>query len=1075
MKRVFTIIAAAVISAALFAQETPLWLRKSAISPDGSTIAFAYQGDIFTVPAEGGEARQITANAAYDSDPLWTADGKQIVFSSVRELSKDIWVVAAAGGAAKRLTTYPGAETPLTVSEDGLVYFQANIQADPAYDGFPGDPQVYTVSLKDGKVSLVSSITMANLAVNANGIILYEDYKGYEDPLRKHHTSSVTRDIWKYLPKKNQYQKLTSFEGEDRNPVFSRDGREFYYLSEKGGNFNVWHSILNAPEAADQVTNFPTHPVRNLSISQTGVLAFSYNGELYTCVPGQEPAKVAITIRKDTNEREKILRNISDGARALAVSPNGKEIAIVAHGDVYVIAPDQKTTRRITNTPEQERDVTFGEEGRSLYYAAERDGEWAIWKTELVRKEDKYFTFSYETKETRFTKKGQTCFQPVASPDGKWVAFLRDRTELVIKSTGGSKEKSLLKGANYSYQDGDLDFAWSPDSRSILVTYQADGGWNNVDIALIDCESGKVTNITRSGYGDASFRWALGGKAMVWMTDRDGYRSHGSWGSQEDVYAMFFDTKALAEFIRTKDEESIAKLLTPDPKKDPKKDGKKDKKEEKKDSTKAEKEKPIALDLTNLPDKTIRLTPFSGSYGDCYLTEDGSKLYFVRRGDKGYDLCCLDIKERDIKVVRPGAGGRFFPSKDGKAIYMLGRGISKLNPMSDKIEPVVFSSEYDYQPAGERTYIFSHTWKQVDEKFYDKNIHGLDWASMKANYEKFLPYITNNYDFQDLLSEMLGELNGSHTGARYRPSSSLNVGHLGVLFEAQHKGKGLGIAEILPGCMLTLADPEIKAGDVILAVDGKEIEEGAQWYDVLANKAGERILVRVKKNKVKEPVDLFVTPTRSDYDALYKRWVRQREAMVEKLSNGRVGYVHVEGMNSPSFREVFSTALGKYRNCEALIVDTRHNGGGWLHDDLATFLSGKAYIEFRPRGQYIGTEPFNKWNKPSCVLMGEDNYSDACGFPYVYKTLGIGKLIGAPVPGTMTAVWWETQIDQTLVFGIPQVTSWGLAENRPLENLQIEPDILVYNTPESMLKGQDLQLEAAVSEMLLQLDGNKKK
>ena len=1074
MKRVLTFIAAALMCAAMFAQENPLWLRKGSISPDGSAIAFSYQGDIFTVPSAGGEARQITANAAYDSDPMWTPDGRQIVFSSVRELSKDIWIIPAEGGQARRLTTYAGSETPLAVSDAGLVYFQANIQVDPAFDGFPGDPQLYTVSLKDGKVSLVSSITMSNISVNSNGIILYEDNKGYEDPLRKHHTSSVTRDIWKYLPKKNQFQKLTSFEGEDRNPVFTRDGREFYYLSEKGGNFNVWHAILNAPEVADQVTSLPTHPVRNLSISQTGILAFSYNGELYTCVPGQQPQKVAITIRKDSGEREKILRNISDGARELAVSPNGKEIAVVAHGDVFVIAPDQKTTRRITNTPEQERGVSFGEDGKSLYYAAERDGEWAIWKSELVRKEDKYFTFSYETKETRFTKKGQTCFQPQVSPDGKWVAFLRDRTELVIKSTSGSKEKSLLSGANYSYQDGDQEFEWSPDSRSILVQYQANGGWHCPDIALIDIESGKLTDLTRSGYGDANFRWALGGKAMTWMTDKHGYRSHGSWGADDDIFITFFDLKALGEFTRSKEEESIAKLLTPEPKKDPKKEGKKEGKEEKKDSTKVEKEKPVELNLENLQDKSIRLTPFSGDYGDYYLTDDGTKLYFVRSGDNGRDLCCLDIKEGEIKIVRPGAGGEIFPSKDGKTLYILGRGISKLSVGPDKIEPVKFSSEYDYRPAAERAYIFSHAWKQVDEKFYDKDIHGLDWAAMKANYEKFLPYITNNFDFQDLLSEMLGELNGSHTGARYRTPAQLNVGHLGVIFATQSKGKGLGIAEILPGSLLTVADPEIKAGDVILAVDGKEIEEGARWYDVFMNKAGRRVLLKVKKNKVKEPVELFVTPERSDYGALYKRWVRQREQMVEKLSNGRVGYVHVEGMNSASFREVYANALGKYRNCEALIVDTRHNGGGWLHDDLATFLSGKAYLEFRPRGQYIATEPFNKWTKPSCVLMGEDNYSDACGFPYVYRALGLGKLIGAPVPGTMTAVWWEYQIDPTLIFGIPQVTSWGLAEDRPLENFQIEPDILVYNTPESMLKGQDLQLEAAVAEMLSQIDGNKK-
>ena len=175
-------------------------------------------------------------------------------------------------------------------------------------------------------------------------------------------------------------------------------------------------------------------------------------------------------------------------------------------------------------------------------------------------------------------------------------------------------------------------------------------------------------------------------------------------------------------------------------------------------------------------------------------------------------------------------------------------------------------------------------------------------------------------------------------------------------------------------------------------------------------------------------------------------------------------------MDSESFRKVFSELLGKYRTCEAVIVDTRHNGGGWLHDDLVTLLSGQEYLRFEPRGQYIGSDPYNKWNKPSCVLIGEDNYSDACGFPYAYKTLGIGKLIGTPVPGTMTAVWWETQIDDSIVFGIPQVAVEAVKEGRYIENMQIEPDILVYNDPASVLRGEDKQLEAAVAEMLKQID-----
>jgi C-terminal processing protease CtpA/Prc len=339
---------------------------------------------------------------------------------------------------------------------------------------------------------------------------------------------------------------------------------------------------------------------------------------------------------------------------------------------------------------------------------------------------------------------------------------------------------------------------------------------------------------------------------------------------------------------------------------------------------------------------------------------------------------------------------------------------------------------------------------------------------MHANYSAFLPYIDNNFDFQELLSEMLGELNGSHTGARYRADGGEVLGRLGVLYDWSYKGDGLKIAEVLPGGVLSLADPEIKAGDLLTAIDGTRITAGMDWYPLLAGKSGKNVVVSLRisgKDK-----DLIVKPVGSDATLLYRRWVRQREEMVEKLSGGRVGYVHVQGMDSPSFREVYSKALGKYRNCDALIVDTRHNGGGWLHDDLVTFLGGKAYVDWKPRGQYIGTEPYSKWVKPSCVLVCEDCYSDASGFPFAYRTLGIGKLIGKPVPGTMTAVWWENQINPSIVFGIPQVGGWVESEQRYMENRQLDPDIDVDNSPEALLRGEDPQLAAAVSEMLRQIN-----
>lgn len=1061
MKRLICTILTILAASQAFAQVSPQWIRSSSISPDGKTIAFAWQGDIFTVSSDGGQAKQISSNPAYDSTPIWTPDGNSIVFSSFREGSRDIWVMSAQGGSPKRLTTYNGNETPLAVKKDGTVLFKSSIQADPSYGGFPGDSQVWSVGPDGGEISLVTSIDMEALSVNDSGLIIYEDYKGYEDPLRKHHTSSVTRDIWTYNPKKGNFTRLSTFNGEDREPVFAADGKSFFYLSEEDGTLNVWRSSTATPDQKMQLTHFTTHPVRGLSVSKNGILCFSWNGHLYTCVPGLDPREVRISLYKDDTERETVRRSLTSRTNDFAVSPNGKEVALIVHGDVFVTSVEHETVRRITDTPQQERGLSFSADGRTLYYASERDGNWGIWQSSLRSEDDKLFTYSFNFKEERLTKKGQTCFQPVVSPDGEKIAYLRDRADIVVKDIRGGKtdgkEDYLLKGVNYSYKDGDLDFEWSPDSKYILSTYEAEGGRHNTDVAAIDVANARATNLTESGYSDGGFHWALNGKAMIWCSDKAGYRSHGSWGSQDDIYIMFFDRKLWASWCKDKEGEAIAKLMATEDKK------------AQKDSVKAEKKyKP---DFSNLADRTKRLTAFSGSVYDACLSADGSKLYYIRSTEGDMSLRCLDIKAGDTKSIAKVSGGRLVPDKEGKFAYVLtAGGLGKINLSSGKCETISVKGTFDFYTAAEREYIFEHVWKQVEDRFYDKSIHNLSWSALHDNYKAFLPHINNNFDFKDLLSEMLGELNASHTGARYYYRSELNTGHLGVLFETSFRGKGLKIAEILPGSILAAEYPDLVAGDIITSIDGEDIAEGTAWYDALSMKAGKLVCVGFKNG-----ASVLAKATSNDNDALYKRWVRQREAMVEKLSGGKVGYVHVKGMNSESFREVYSRALGKYRGCEALIVDTRHNGGGWLHDDLASFLDGKAYIEFRPRGQFVGVEPYNKWTKPSCVLIGEDNYSDACGFPYVYKTLGIGKLIGAPVPGTMTAVWWEYQIDNSLVFGIPEITSWGLAEDRALENLQIEPDILVYNTPESMLKGEDQQLEAAVKEMLQQIKENGRK
>ena len=1068
MKRIiFSALALMMTVGAASAENSPLWLRKNSISPDGSHVAFTYKGNIYIVKTSGGKARQLTTNPANDSDPIWTPDGKSIVFSSVRENSKDIFIVPADGGTPQRVTRHPYSEVPLTVLKDGRIIFSADIQQDSEYGDFPGTPQLYSIDRRGGKPELVTSLPVSALSVAGNGNILYEDYKGYEDPFRKHHTSSVTRDIWLYQPSQEQdrfkmdgngkYTRLSSFAGEDRNPVFAADGDTFFYLSEKDGTFNIYRSSLSEPGTSHQMTFVKGNPVRYLSVSDNGILTYSYDGELYRLKEGSKPEKIVIEIITDNLERETEEKVLATGATDMAISPDGAEVAIVVRGDVFVTSVEHNTTRRITNTPEQERSVSFSEDGKTLYYAAERNGHWGIWATSLTDKDDKYFTYSVKMEEKQVTEAGQTCFQPSVSPDGKLLAYLKDRTAVAVMELKSGKERILLdRNVNYSYVDGDQYFEWSPDSRYLLCNYQANGGWNNEDIAVIDTEDGTVTDLTQSGYTDANFRWALKGNAMTWTSDRNGYRSHGSWGAERDIYIMFFDGMKFMEFQRDKEDREIAGLMK----------GTEDK-EEKKDTVKKEKkQEKLILDLDDRDDRVIRLTRFSGRLADHYLTQDGKKLYYMTRLEKSTDLCVMNMEDRSIKIVAKDVYGSIYPTRDDKHLFLLsGKGISRLSTSKDKIENIRFSAEFEHKPSAEREYIFNHVWKQVDEKFYVKDIHGVDWDGYRKTYERFLPHIDNNFDFQELLSEMLGELNGSHTGARYYYRSGFNCGHLGIFADESHEKDGIRIKEIIKGGSIYTQLPDIKEGDIIKAIDGVQITTGTDWNLLLKGKAGKKVVLSISKGG-KKTEDFYIEPAYSDMSQMYNRWVRSKEETVRRLSGGKVGYVHVKGMDSDSFRKVYSDLLGKYRTCEAVIVDTRHNGGGWLHDDLATLLSGSGYIRFEPRGQYIGTEPYNKWTKPSCVLIGEDNYSDASGFPYVYKTLGIGKLIGAPVPGTMTAVWWERQIDPTIIFGIPQVGAIGVKEGKYLENMQVEPDILIYNDPASVLRGEDKQLEKAVEEMM---------
>ena len=1083
MKKKIISVAALALSLNVYAANDATWMRYCSISPDGTQIAFTYQGDIYTVPANGGRAIQLTTNSAHDTRPIWSPDGQQIAFASDRLGSMDIYVVNKDGGTPTRLTTHSGNETPLAFKDNGHILFQANIlpAADDMQFASAQFPQVYEVSTQGERPVMFSSMPMEDISLSADGkTLLYHDKKGYEDAWRKHHTSSITRDVWMCtLGEKPSYKKLSTFKGEDRTPVWAGTNT-YYYLSEQNGSFNIYKANTEGG-APKQITSYENHPVRFLTRANNGTLCYAYDGGIYTLKEGAQPQKLDIRIVNDKTDRDLIRQIKSSGATQIALSPEGKEVAFILRGDVYVTSTEYKTTKQITNTAQQERNVDFAPDGRSLVYASERDGLWQLYQSKLVNKEEKLFTYATDIKEEKLTNSNVTSFQPQYSPDGKEVAFLEDRTTLRVINLATKQVRTVMDGKfEYSYSDGDQWYQWSPDSKWILTNYIGIGGWNNKDVALVNASgNGEIHNLTQSGYNDSGAKWVLDGKAMIWESDRAGYRSHGSWGAHSDIYLMFFDLEAYERFLMSKEEVALLEEAEKE-KKDDKKDetDKKGKKETAKDKKKEE-TKPLSFDLANCRDRVVRLTRHSSSLGDAILSPKGDKLYYQASFEKGTDLWCQDLKENSTKLILKDIGrAMMIPDKKGENVYLATQGGIKQVTMKDgKSKSISFEAIFDYKPAQERQYIFEHAWQQVKDKFYKEDIHGIDWEGYREAYSRFLPSINNNYDFQELLSEMLGELNGSHTGARYYPNGpALTTANLGVFFDNAYTGAGLKIKEIMAKSPLANIKSEATNGCIIEQIDGTTIEADMDYFPLLEGKAGKKVRLSIYNpaNGKRFDVNVKAISTGEQKTLLYKRWVDRNRKMVDELSGGRLAYVHVKGMDSESFRTVYSEILSdKNRNREAVIVDTRHNGGGWLHDDLATLLSGKEYQRFVPQGQYIGSDPFNKWVKPSCVLVCEDNYSNAHGFPWVYKELGIGKLIGTPVPGTMTAVWWETQIDPSIVFGIPQV---GCVDMRGqyMENNQLSPDIEVYNKPEDSLRGIDTQLETAVREMLKVADAAKK-
>lgn len=1057
----------------LSAQDGPGWMRHPAISPDGQTIVFTYKGDLYRVSASGGTALALTAHPAHDFMPVWSRDGRSIAFASDRHGNFDVFVIPAMGGAARRLTFHSAAEYPynFTPDDSGVVFGATRLDA-ATNRLYPtgSQPELYEVPVAGGRPVQWLTTPAEKISLSRDGRwMLYQDRKGGENEWRKHHVSAIARDLWLHDRENGSHRQLTLFPGEDRDPVFAEGDSALYYLSEESGTFNV-HRMSLAGGASERLTSFTGIPVRFLSRSATGVLAFGHDGQIYTLTPGSEPVRVQVTVASDARRNNERVLAVTGGAREMAVAPSGKEVAFIFRGDVFVTSVEGGVTKQITRTPEAEAGIDFSPDGKAILYASERGGRWAIYEARRARESEPYFHASTTIRELPVIANDRQNTQPRYSPDGKEIAFIEGLNTLRVFTIATRQARTLLTDQQLFSTRRNHHFVWSPDGKWMLFDFAVPGIAPG-EVGLVRADgTGPIVNLTESGFDDGSATWIQGGAALLWRSNRDGLKSLAQSGSaQADVYAMFLTPAAWDRFrltkeeyaLRKEEEEQRAKARSPG------------------DTTSSSRSgvDTVALALEGAQLRKARLTIHSSSLGDALVSKDGETLYYLARFERGFNLWSTNVRTRETKMLLPlnANGGSMTWDKEQKRIFLLADGgIATIDPVAAKREPVPIRGEMVVQEDAERAYLFDHIWRQTRDTYYTAGYHGVDWEGIRPVYEKYLPFISNNHEFAEMLSEMLGELNVSHSGARYAESAPEDdaTASLGILYDQTSRNAGVTITEVLVGGPLDKAGMNVRPGAVIVSIDGDSVTPTEDVSRLLNRKEGRNVLVAIREGSTLREVVTKPIPLAEEGRLLYARWVRANQREVDSLSQGRLGYVHVPGMNDGAYRTAFEEVMGRYVTREGMVVDTRFNGGGDLVADLAMFLSGTRFFDYTTDTRSGGYEPNFRWTRPSVSLANEANYSDGHCYAWTYKTLGIGTLVGMPTPGTCTFAGWES-LQDGLRWGVPGLGVKDVTTGRYLENWQTDPDIQVRNEQEVVSRGRDQQLEAAVRELLRTVGGRR--
>ena len=1059
-------------------------------------IVFSYLGDIWTADENGQNVQRLTVNRARDVYGRFSPDGKWIAFSSERNGNLDVYLIPASGGNAKQLTTHSADDTVLGWSSDSrAVLFSSNRGEDFM-------PQLYLVSTEGGLPWKAGTDMGVQASYSPDGQRLAYNQKS-QVYWRKFYRGSYQSDIMVMDVAAKKFTQITDFDGLDSWPMWGRDGF-IYFVSDRDGNglTNIWR-VSESGGKADRVTTFKAGDVRWPAISSDGrVIMFEHDFGIWKLdVNSKRATPITLNIDAETQENMSELQSFNSQADDYDLAPSSRRIVISTHGEIFTAPVEEGDLKQVTDGPARDRNVSYSPDGKWLCYVSDQSGREELFVVPVDGSAPAQQVTDIDALKTAYTW----------SPDSKEIAFAASDDNL-RKLVVATKQVTILDTSRFG---GFGEPVWSPDGKWIAYSKPDVSRTSDVYMVASSGEDKEPHKVTFDSSNDGGPKFGPDGRKLYFQ------RVEGSVGNAPNsvqIYSVWLERQ-------DKDPDDAEERETEGPQ--PSGEGG----EGAAPGGPAVRRGPpanrppreIKVDFAGLKRRTRQVTRMPFPVFSYTIAPDSKTIVFVTTEPAGTASVPViySIQDDGKRLTRitagqppnegadggPGGGGGFgggvsnlTVSRDGRTLFFQERdGIYSVPmplagtgagaaaaaaaagpPREATRRRINFNVRVRINRPSEWAEMFDDGWRTMKYRFYDPKMHGMDWDAARAKYRPLVEFVGDRQELLNIINEMIGELNASHTGAAPPPrgpgGGGVSTSHLGIELEPDKAAGRYRVTHVYEDGPADKDWVRVKAGDYLLAIDGKQVKTGDNYWQLLNERLNRKVNVTFNSKPAEDGAwntRIEAISTNAYNQLRYERWVKDRRKKVDELSGGRIGYLHIQAMNPPSLRK-FEKEIREYRNKEALVIDQRWNGGGNIEQELLAILVQRQYQVWQPRGTEATGRPFAGFFGPKVVLQNWRSASNAEMFPAGFRALGLGKVIGTPTMGAVIGTGSYSLIDGSTVRTPGVGVFLADAKHTNMENYGVQPDLLVENKPEDALAGRDRQLEAAVEELMKQLNGSRR-